>query len=264
VHTEHTAFEPGHDYWHVLDVTLSETAAVTTVGIGGNLGLELVVPFRTSTTRVHFEDENRQPFVPAEGETHHRDETVAGIGDPWLMLHAARPRATWTTAARIGVALPLGRTVPNPFALGREGLPHQHVQFGTGTWDPVLGLSAGRPLGPFALTLSALARLALYENVHGYRAGHHYLVSALVERPLPHRWRMGAALDLTHEEPERWDGHVEGEEGNLGRTDLLATLAASRSVGGGAVRLTISVPIVTRTRGAQLDYPLLLSVGFSR
>lgn len=248
----------------MLDVTLSETAAVTTVGVGSNLGLELVVPFRTSTTRVHFEDDNRQPFVPLEGETHHRDETIAGIGDPWLMLHAARPGATWTTAARLGAAVPLGHTVPNPFALGREGLPHQHVQFGTGTWDPVFGLSAGRPLGSFALTLSTLARLALYENKYGYRAGHRYLVTAHAERPLAHHWRIGAALDLAHEEPERWDGHIEEEEGNLGRTDLLATLAASRSVGGGAVRLTLSVPIVTRTRGAQLDYPLLVSVGFGR
>ena len=147
VHTEHVAFEPGHDYWHVLDVTLSETAAITTVGLGANLGLELVVPFRTSTTRVQFEDEDRQPFVPAEGETHHRNETVAGLADPVAAAARGAAGRTWTTAARAGVTVPLGRTEPNPFALGREGLPHQHVQFGTGTWDPMLGLAAGRRLG---------------------------------------------------------------------------------------------------------------------
>ena len=116
------------------------------------------------------------------------------------------------------------------------------------------------------MTLSSLARLPLYENGHGYRAGNRYLVSALVERPLSKRWHAGAALELLHESPERWDGVIEEEEGNLGRTDLLATLAAAWSVGegAGAMRFSVSVPIVTRSRGAQLDYPLLVSVGFAR
>lgn len=147
VHNEHPAMESAAHYWHVLDVTLSETAAVTSVGVANNLGLELLVPFRTATMRVRFEDEERRPFVPAEGDLHHRNETLAGTGDPWLMLHAARPGGAWTLGARAGVSLPLGDTVANPFDLGRRGLRHQHVQFGTGTWDPLLGLMAGRRLG---------------------------------------------------------------------------------------------------------------------
>jgi hypothetical protein len=265
VHSEHTARESGGDYWHVLDVTLSETAAATAVGLAPNLGLELVVPFRTATTRVRFEDAGRQPFVPAEGDLHHRNETLAGTGDPWLMLHAARPGAVWTTAARLGVSVPLGRTVPDPFALGHEGLPHQHVQFGTGTWDPVVALAAVRPIGPFAFTVSGLARLAFYENEHGYRAGHRYALGVQADRPVGRAWRLGAALDLAREQTERWHGRVEEEEGNLGRTDLLASAAAVRPVAGvGTLRFAVSVPIVTHTRGSQFDYPVLLSVGVSR
>jgi hypothetical protein len=265
VHSEHVAEEAGAPYWHVLDVTLSEVVGVTAVGVARNTGLELMVPFRTSTTHVRFEDAERRPFTPAEGDLHHRDETVAGAGDPWLMVHAARPGATWTTAARVGVSVPLGETVPNPFALGREGLPHQHVQFGTGTWDPLLGLAAGRRFGRVTLSFSGLARIALYENEHGYRAGNRYLLGAMAERPAWGAWRAGAALEWAREETERWNGRVEVEEGNLGRTDLLVTLAVLRPLPGlGAFRIAVSVPLVSRTRGSQLDYPLLLSVGLFR
>jgi len=265
VHNEHTAMESAAHYWHVLDVTLAETSAVTSVGLGKNLGLELLVPFRTAAMRVRFKDEERRPFVPAEGDLHHRNETLAGTGDPWLMLHAARPGRAWTLGVRAGVSLPVGHTVANPFDLGRRGLRHQHVQFGTGTWDPLLGLMAGRRLGSFGLTVTGLARLALYRNEHGYQAGNRYQVSALAERPISGSWRGSLGLELAREQPERWDGRRDEEEGNLGRTDLLLTVAALRPISGvGAVRFAVSVPVFTHTRGAQLDYPLIVSVGLAR
>jgi hypothetical protein len=265
VHTEHTAMEATHHYWHVMDVTLSETSAMTSVGLARNLGLELIAPFRTATTRIRFEDEDRRPFVPDEPDLHHRNETIAGSGDPWLMLHAARPGAVWTTAARVGVSIPLGGTEPNPFELGRRGLPHQHVQLGTGTWDPLLGLAAGRRVGSFGLTLIGLLRLAFYENEHGYRAGHRFQAGVIADRALAGAWRLGSALELADEEPERWDGALDEEEGNLGRTDLLLTLALLRPISGvGGLRLAVTVPVVTHARGAQLDYPVIVSIGISR
>jgi hypothetical protein len=265
VHTEHDALESERRYWHVLDVTLAEAAVSTAVGIAPNLGLELVTPLRTATTRVRFEDQARRPFAPVEGDIHHRNETIAGGGDPWLMAHAARPGNTWTLAARAGVSVPLASTEPNPFRLGDAGLPHQHIQLGTGTWDPILGAMAGRRLGEVALTLSALVRLALYENGHGYRAGDRYLAGATADRALFGRWRGSAGLELAREEPERWDGRLDEEEGNLGRTDLQLTLALMRPLSTlGGLRLAVSVPVMTRVRGAQLDYPLIVSVGLSR
>ena len=51
----------------------------------------------------------------------------------WLLLHGAKGAGEWTLSARAGTSLPVGRTEPNPSALGREGLPHEHIRFGTGT-----------------------------------------------------------------------------------------------------------------------------------
>jgi hypothetical protein len=265
VNTEHPADEAGQDYWHVLDATLSETAFSTAVGIARNTGLELMMPVRTVTTRVRFEDQARRPFVPAEGDIHHRNETVAGTGDPWLLLHTARPGRTWTLAGRAGVSIPLGRTEPNPFVRGDLGLPHQHVQLGTGTWDPIGSVMLARRLGEYSLTLSLLVRLALYENEHGYRAGDRLLTGLMADRALFGRWRGSASFEVAREDPERWDGHFDAEEGNLGRTDFLVTAALLRPIDGlGALRLALTVPVASRVRGAQLDYPLILSVGLSR
>lgn len=265
VHTEHIATEETRAYWHVMDVTLSETSLATAVGLARGVGLELTLPFRTATSRIGFEDEGRARFVPAEPDLHHRNETVSGSGDPWLVLHAARAGTVWTAAARAGVSIPLGRTEPDPFDLGRRGLPHQHMQMGTGTWDPVVGLAAGRRLGSFGLTAITFARLGLQESDRGYRPGHRFQAGLNADRPLAGAWRVSSGVEVAHEEAERWHGVAEEEEGNLGRTDLLLTVGVMRPLAGlGGLRLAVSVPIVTRTRGAQLDYPLIVSVGLSR
>jgi hypothetical protein len=176
-----------------------------------------------------------------------------------------RPGQTWTLAARAGVSIPLGRTEPNPFVLGDLGQPHQHVQLGTGTWDPVGSVMLARRLGAYSLTLSMMVRLALYENEHGYQAGDRALAGVMADRALFGRWRGSASFEVAREDPERWDGAFDTEEGNLGRTDFLVTAALLRPIDGvGAVRLAVTVPVASRVNGAQFDYPLILSVGLSR
>src|SRR5688572_1763914 len=160
--------EEGVHLWHVQDITQVATALTVAHGLGRGLGLELTGFYRHAETSIQFEDEQRQPLDWPQGDIHHRNETLDGLGDPWLLLHGARNSGPWTLSARAGASLPLGRTEPNPFALGREGLPHQHIQFGTGTVDPMLGLGAGRRFGATTLQLGALGRFPVATNGHGY------------------------------------------------------------------------------------------------
>jgi hypothetical protein len=249
---------------HVQDLAISEAAFVAERGLTRGLGVSAVVPLRWVRTRIRFEDLEHRPIDVADGSIHHRNETLSGLGDPWLLLHGARGLGAWTVAARGGVSIPLGRTEPNPFELGRRGLPHQHIQFGTGTWDPVLGVAAGRRLGPVGLRVSGLARLVYSTNEHGYRAGHRYYASAALDRRIAGSWRGIAGLDLAREQAETWGGHVE-MEGNLGRTDVLASLGLTRPLGrAGGVHVTAKVPLLTRATGAQVDYPVIVTVGWSR
>ena len=216
-------------------------------------------------SRIRFLDADRQPLDRPQGDIHHRNETLFGLEDPWLMLHAGGLAGRWTVAARAGLTLPLGRTEPNPFTLADLGLPHQHIQFGTGTWDPVVGVAAGRRFGEVGFTVSGLARFMLAENSHGYQAGNRYYGDATATRRLAGAWSAALGLDLSREQAERWDGRVRTEEGNLGRTDLLLAAGVSRGIGGvGALSVTARVPILTRSRGAQVDYPVIVTVGWVR
>jgi hypothetical protein len=213
--------------------------------------------------RVHYLDLARQPYTPPNPGLHHRNETLAGIADPHLLLHVGR-QGTWSTAGRFGISVPVGRTEANPFELGRQGLRHQHNQFGTGTWDPLLGGSLGRTIGPFDLQINALVRLTLAENRHGYRAGNRYSVMADATRRLGPVWRAEGGLLLAREEAERWDGRVESE-GNLGRTDLFLSLGAARTVSSrDALSVRLQRPLVTEATGEQVEIPAVLSLAWSR
>lgn len=264
VHNEHVSTEElPVPIFHEEDLTITEAAFVTEVGLARGLGLEAIVPVRVVRTRIRFEDLEHQTIVVPSGSIHHRNETLSGPGDPWVLVHAARGLGAWTVAARGGVSVPLGRTEPNPFDLGRRGLPHQHLQFGTGTWDPVAGVSAGRRFGQVGFVVHALARLVFGTNAHGYRAGERFYASAALDRRIAGAWRGIAGLDLARERTETWDGRIE-TEGNLGRTDLLASVGVTRPLGRGGFHVTAKIPLLTRATGAQVHYPVIVAVGFSR
>jgi len=248
--------------FHEEDLTISEIAFVTEAGVARGLGIEAVVPLRVVRTRIRFEDMEHQPIVVPNGSIHHRNETLSGPGDPWLLVHGARGVGVWTVAARAGVSIPLGRTEPNPFALGRLGLPHQHIQFGTGTWDPVVGLAAGRRFGQVGFVVHTLARLVFGTNDHGYRAGDRLFASAALDRRIAGSWRGIVGVDVAHEQAETWDGRIE-TEGNLGRTDLLASIGLTRPLGAGGFHVTAKIPLLTRATGAQVHYPVIVAVGVS-
>ena len=266
VETEHLALDDHGDHGtirHVQDLTLTEVLGHAAYGISGGFGLEALVFFRHVDTGIRFEDIEGQAIDLPGGDIHHRDETLSGPGDPWLLAVHGRSFGPWSAALRAGVTIPLGRTEENPFALGRQGLPHQHIQFGTGTWDPLAGAAAGRRLGPVALSASILARLPVSANEHGYRAGRRALASLAGDVGIGGAWRFQAGLDYARETAETWDGVIE-EEGNLGRSDLLLSTGIARVIGDRALVLTVKLPLRTRSNGVQVDYPAIFVIGWQQ
>ena len=100
-------------------------------------------------------------------DLHHRTATLRGLSD--LMILGRR---RWSRLAiSAGTTIPIGRTVENPYALGDQGVEHQHIQFGTGTVDPLFEANYSVPVTE-RLTAGASinGRLPLYENSRGFRA----------------------------------------------------------------------------------------------
>ena len=264
MHVEHIESEDVVvPYWHVQNLWIGEARLQMARGIRKDLAVQLDVPFRVVRDRIRFEDLLRQPYTPPAPDVHHRNETLAHFSDASLALQWARVAAPWTIAAGAGVSLPIGRAESNPFALGRAGLPHQHIQFGTGTVDPALSLAASRRTGDWSLTASASARLTLAQNSHGYRAGDRFGAALGTARALPRRWALRGGLEVSREEAEKWDGRIE-EEGNLGRTDLFALLGLSRSLAWGTWSADVRLPVLSHSESSQVKLPVIVHLGLSR
>jgi hypothetical protein len=147
------------------------------------LTLSLRLPYDVKDQKVRYETLGGQPYVPPYGDIHHRTETLRGFSD--AQLTAVFPLGPFLVGG--GLSIPLGDTVPNPIVLGREGKKHEHIQFGTGTVDPLVSLLWSQPLpkvGGLVVSVAADAEIPLYENSHGFRA------------PATVRWSVGPSLPL--------------------------------------------------------------------
>jgi hypothetical protein len=257
---------PVPDEWHDLKLFFGELRLHAEYGITSWLSADLLWALRVVHVDFQLEDAaTRMPITPPFGpDIHHRTETLVGPADPWLSLRAAEVLGPWAFTFRVGVTLPVGSTVPNPFELGREGLPHEHIQFGTGTVDPLAGLEVRRGIGRFSVAGWMLAKASLYANSNRYQAGSQLLVGANVSSDLwlPHAWFLLGAL-VHNEQPEHWDGVTE-TEGNLGRTDLLLDTAVSWRARAYRLTLAAKVPLWSQSVGAQLNTPAIVEVSVAR
>jgi len=156
-----TTFIPPHE--HHVSLGLTHTELTAEYGVRANAELALRLPYDVKAMTVHYTTLDGAPFTPPYGDIHHRTETLRGISDASLDLQVAAGD-DWILAA--GTTLPFGHIVPDPIVLGREGKTHEHIQFGSGTFEPRLAAQWHRN-NFFA---RAEAKLSLYENREGYRA----------------------------------------------------------------------------------------------
>lgn len=136
-------------------------------GVRDGVQWTLRLPYDVKDQRIRYTTLGGAPFTPPYGDIHHRTERLTGLGDPSLTLDWQQ-RDFLLTA---GTTIPLGHIEPNPIVAGREGRRHEHLQFGSGTFEPRVGVQYAAPVGDRDVTLFARAetRLSLYENREGFR-----------------------------------------------------------------------------------------------
>ncbi len=73
--------------------------------------------------------------------------------------------------------------------------------------------------------------------------------------------RFSVSADVVNEQPERWDGRVQ-QDGNLGRTDVLAGAGLAYPLGRVRLGLHLRVPVYSHLIGdhGQLSYPGILQL----
>lgn len=125
--------------------------------------LSLRLPYDVKAMRVRYTTLDNAPFTPPYGDIHHRTETLRGISDPSLTLEYS-PRENWVVG--FGTTMPFGHIEPDPIALGEGGKKHEHIQFGSGTFEPILSAQFAND----RFVARGEAKLSLYENREGFRA----------------------------------------------------------------------------------------------
>ena len=155
--------------------------------------LEANVPYEVKAQEATVEELADYPTTPAEmaailrnRDNHHRNETYTGISDTDVLLGYNGQgilRENDFFIASIGTTVPFGKTEEDPWKLGDRGLEHLHIQFGTGTFNPLADFYYRVPLyANFAANVSLRGKLPFYENSKAYRgsreltytAGLHY------------------------------------------------------------------------------------------
>ncbi|MEE2779860.1 MAG: hypothetical protein VYE15_04995 [Myxococcota bacterium] len=250
---------------HVLDFNLFIAQLSGTYGLTDWLTLGLELPIRATTVSADFLNTVGDD-IPQFQSIHHRDETLTGLADPtvntqwYLPLDKLAP--ILSASVTLGLSLPVGRTEPDPFLLGKLGKRHQHIFYGTGTMDPLAALRVQADLGAVSLQLTSRTRTSLYRNSEGY------LGPFMVEAGLKGRsslglenWVFVLGPEMFHETPASWSDRTAE---NSGRTELLIAVGvAHRFASGVSLMASAKTPVVTRSRGGQLEIPFLGSLGVS-
>ena len=255
---------PPVPYNHHIDLFMSETTLEASYGITPFLAAEVRLSLRvTGVTPTYSELDGTPKLVP--NDIHHHDVTLVGPGDPWLSVRLGAQAGKLVTTARLGFSLPLGRTEPDPYALAAEGQWHEHMQFGTGTFLPLIGAGASYLLDPVEISASALGLFSVGENSYGYRApSRYFFVTRGVLSLLDGDLRPNVNLGLAHETEELWQGRP-GLEGTTVRTDLLAGAGiAWRFADPWTLELGVRARLAQLTNAASFDYPGILELSLSR
>jgi len=187
---------------------------------------------------------DEQAAMQRNVDLHHRTVTLRGFGDAMLLGRRRWPavlRADDVLTLSGGITVPIGRTIENPYDLGDRGLQHLHIQFGSGTFDPLLEASYHAPIrGRLTAGGYLSGRFPFYENDHTFRAAPDATFGAhLAFRPTD-AWQLRVEGALYAQGHASWDG--ERDE----NTGLFAT-----SIGAGVTRKLRAVSL-----SADVRYPL--------
>jgi hypothetical protein len=105
-----------------------------------------------------------------------------------------------------------------------------------------VAIDLSRAFGRWQLATYGLAQLTLYQNDQGFRAGNRFFAGVSGGGRLVERLTTMLGLDVLNEGRERWHGFVR-QDGNLGRTELLAALTLTRPFGDTIVSMIVRVPV---------------------
>lgn len=233
-------------YRHEVSLDYARIELELQYALSESWDLALRVPWQQKTqTSTIAAIEPASPAQLAEmqrnADIHHRGGTFRGLGD--LMFLARHHRGSLHVAG--GLTLPTGGTVENPYHLGDQGLEHLHIQFGSGTFDPLLEASYSRPFGDrFASSAYFAGRFPFYANGHGFRAPAEGSVGVSLSHRTTDNVRLRVEAGAYAQGYGHWDGLRDENTGLYSTSIGAGTTVRLRSLN---LSLDVRYPLSQRT-----------------
>ncbi len=238
-----------------LDVAWRVSPRLTLWAAGGG---------RWIKNRIVYRDRTGTAITILNPSIHHRNETITGWNDVELGAEVGWRWRGLALRPRLGVTLPTGVTVTDPFALGNLGVAHQHVQTGTGTIDLLASLTMTTSWRGWQFAGGLWTRQIAYANTNGYQGGSRYAASTSVGHALFAGISLRGTAELSRESAETWGGKRYVEDGNLGRTDVLFGAAMQAQLAPQlAIEAAFKVPAYVNVVGGQITYPAIFSLALT-
>ena len=241
---------------HVVASWMTGVQLGATYGLGHRVAVSVALPVRVTVLDATFHGEGGEELDVES--IHHRDETIAGLGDleVGLRFGVVRPEDVPHVALdlRIACTFPTGHVEEDPYALGDAGESHTHTFFGQGAFVPRLGLSLAflTPNGDFEF--GADGQLSLYAGENGYEPPSLGTFSVGYRHGFDVPWLSLALKQYVYVESESfWNGVIAE---NSGRSDLGLELGFSAEVGAGfSVGFTGRAVYFSVTNGGTFESP---------
>lgn len=146
--------------------------------LSSHLQLDALLPFEIKDQDAEIggldaiDDPDMRRKILLYQEIHHRDETYRGFSDMDLLFGYNRHGILLDhdmLLLKVGTTVPLGKIEDDPWKLGEMGLEHLHIQFGTGTFNPIADLHYSVPVyAGLRANASVRGKYPLYENRNDY------------------------------------------------------------------------------------------------
>jgi hypothetical protein len=152
------------------------------IRLANRMGLQITVA---------LPDVTRSAVVSTPATVFQFSETFRGLGDTSVIAWRRMMWGRWNAAINAGVSLPTGEAEMPRFQGTDDDsgslVPASRLQRGTGTFDPIVGVSANRLVNRFfnqgfRAFVTGAARLPVAENEFGLRTGASWETSAGVSR----------------------------------------------------------------------------------
>jgi hypothetical protein len=242
---------PNHRHAVEIDIVRHELVAAYNFEESWDVWLRVPYEVKRRTASVELIDPAATPTeitaMQSNLDLHHPTETLSGLSDVSVLV-ASRSQDVFRDgdmlAVAFGTSIPVGRTEDDPYVLGAAGMPHEHVQFGTGSFDPLLECFYFTPVAERVRASANLqGKFSLYENSKGYRGPVQISSGVSLSFNPTEQLSLNAGWSFYYQSYAHWDG----------KRDINSGLISNGAVGGASYQISddIYLSLSVRIPGSQ-------------